>query len=118
VLLLDEPFSALDAQTRQHMQVELQRICGATGVTALLVTHDIDEAVFLSDRIVVLSARPSRVRQVVDVEFERPRQHSLRASAEFGRLVEGIWNQLQAGPAPDDRPDFDRNGDTRVEAAQ
>jgi NitT/TauT family transport system ATP-binding protein len=115
LLLLDEPFSALDAQTRQHMQLELQRICGATGVTAVLVTHDIDEAVFLSDRIVVLSSRPSQVRQVTQVEFDRPRQHSLRASAEFGRRVEGIWNLLQAAAH---RPDSDGHRDARVGVAR
>jgi NitT/TauT family transport system ATP-binding protein len=73
LLLMDEPFSALDAQTREELQLELQRISSSLGTTVLFITHDIREAAFLSDRVVVLSRRPSKILEIVDVPTPRPR---------------------------------------------
>src|SRR5215470_9282039 len=73
VLLLDEPFGALDEITRESMNEELQRVCLATGATALMVTHSIPEAVFLSDQIVIMSSRPGRIAEIIDIDLPRPR---------------------------------------------
>ncbi|MET0703740.1 MAG: ABC transporter ATP-binding protein [Mycobacterium sp.] len=88
VLVLDEPFAALDAQTREFLQVELLRIweSGERKKTILFVTHSIDEAVFLSDRIAVMTNRPGTVKSLIDVTLPRPRDDDSRASAEFGRI--------------------------------
>jgi NitT/TauT family transport system ATP-binding protein len=92
ILLLDEPFSALDSQTREFMGNELLRIWEATAKTALLITHQIDEAVFLSDQVVVLSAGPRSVlRHVVSIPLDRPRSPELRRSPEFLALVDQVW---------------------------
>jgi NitT/TauT family transport system ATP-binding protein len=95
VLLLDEPFSALDAQTRELMQVELRRIVGVrnTGerrLTTVFVTHDLDEAVFLADRVLVFSARPGRVREDVRIDLPVPREPRLKRTSEFQDYVERI----------------------------
>jgi NitT/TauT family transport system ATP-binding protein len=93
ILLLDEPFSALDTQTREIMGMELMRIWQTTAKTALLITHQIDEAVFLSDHVVVLSGGPRTVvRHIVDVDLDRPRSPELRRSPEFLRLVDQVWD--------------------------
>jgi NitT/TauT family transport system ATP-binding protein len=76
VLLMDEPLSALDAFTRRRLQEDIAGILGATGTTTILVTHDVDEAVFFSDRIVVMGASPGSVREIVSVPLERPRHHA------------------------------------------
>jgi len=76
VLLLDEPLGALDAFTRMRMQDEVLRLWKARGTTMVLVTHDIDEAIYMSDRIVIMSARPGRIERTIDVELERPRQRN------------------------------------------
>ena len=83
VLLLDEPLGALDAFTRMRMQDEVLRLWQARGTTMLLVTHDIDEAIYMSDRIVIMTPRPGRIERIIPVEMERPRD---RSSAEFLRL--------------------------------
>jgi sulfonate transport system ATP-binding protein len=94
VLLLDEPFGALDFFTRMQMQDEVLRIWQAEGTTMILVTHDIDEAVFLADRVVVLSERPGTVRRIVPIALHRPRD---RTSPEFGRLRASIYREFFGG---------------------
>jgi ABC-type nitrate/sulfonate/bicarbonate transport system ATPase subunit len=91
VLLLDEPLGALDAFTRMRLQDEVLRLWEARGTTVLLVTHDIDEAIYMSDRIVVMTPRPGRIERIIDVSFDRPRQ---RNSPEFLRLRSDILELL------------------------
>ena len=95
VLLLDEPFAALDAQTREIMSSELLSIWSADRKTVMFVTHQIDEAVYLADRVAVLSAHPGTVREVVSVPFERPRELSVKRTPEFGRIVDHIWSLIE-----------------------
>jgi NitT/TauT family transport system ATP-binding protein len=90
LLLMDEPFAALDALTREQMNLELQRIWSANRKTVLFVTHGIQEAVFLSDRVVVMSARPGRVSRIIDVPFERPRDPQLMGTAAFAEVAAEI----------------------------
>lgn len=94
ILLLDEPFSALDAQTREVMQEELLRIWSTLDKTVLFVTHQIDEAVYLADRVVVMTQRPARIREVVEIELGRPRPLSMKRSPELGGYVDHIWDQI------------------------
>jgi NitT/TauT family transport system ATP-binding protein len=94
VLLLDEPFGALDAVTRRRLNFELQRVWMADPVTTVLVTHDVDEALLLADRVVVMSSRPGRVRAIVDAPFGRPRDKSVMATPEFHDLVDALTGQL------------------------
>src|SRR5258708_6443685 len=96
ILLLDEPFGALDALTREQMNIELQRIWMATRQTVVLVTHSITEAVFLADRVVLLSPRPGRIDNIIDVGFGRPRTAELEASAEFQSIVLRLRQRLGA----------------------
>jgi NitT/TauT family transport system ATP-binding protein len=95
VLLLDEPFAALDAQTREVMQLELLRIWQARRKTVVFVTHQIDEAVFLSDRVVVMSARPGRIRDDITIPFERPRALGMKRTPAFNEYVDRIWQLIE-----------------------
>jgi NitT/TauT family transport system ATP-binding protein len=94
VLLMDEPFAALDAQTREYMQEELLRIWEQANKTVLFITHQIDEAIFLSDRVIVFSARPGRVREHVTVDIERPRSLKLKRDPRFHALEDRIWSLI------------------------
>ena len=95
ILLMDEPFSSLDAQTREIMQTELMRIWEAGRKTVLFVTHQIDEAVFLADRVLVFARRPGRLRESVAVELSRPRTLAIKRTAEFIRYVDHIWRLIE-----------------------
>lgn len=94
VLLLDEPFGALDAVTRRQMNIELQRIWSRQQITTVLVTHSVDEALFLADRVVVLSARPGRIIREVVVPFARPRDPAVMRSEDFHTLVDDLTEAL------------------------
>ncbi|HEX8967569.1 MAG TPA: ABC transporter ATP-binding protein [Chloroflexota bacterium] len=95
VLLMDEPFAALDAQTREIMQVELLRIWRSNRKTVLFVTHQIDEAVYLSDRVVVMTSRPGQVKAIVEVDIPRPRDLAIKRTARFLELVDEIWRMIE-----------------------
>jgi NitT/TauT family transport system ATP-binding protein len=95
VLLMDEPFSSLDAQTREIMQTELMRIWEDGRKTVLFVTHQIDEAVFLADRVLVFARRPGRLRESVAIELPRPRSLAIKRTAEFVRYVDHIWRLIE-----------------------
>jgi len=96
VLLMDEPFSALDEQNRTLLQDELLRIWDETKKTVLFITHSVDEAVTLGDRIMVMTAQPGRAKALIDVPFARPREVlELRATPAYGELVYDIWGQLR-----------------------
>jgi len=90
VLLLDEPFGALDAVTRRQMNLELQNIWSAQQHTTILVTHSVEEALFLSDRIVVLTERPARIKQIQTVDFPRPRSKELTTTPQFHTLADQL----------------------------
>ncbi|MEA3028527.1 MAG: NitT/TauT family transport system ATP-binding protein [Alphaproteobacteria bacterium] len=95
VLIMDEPFAALDAQTRELMQFELLRIWKEARKTVLFVTHQINEAVYLADRIVIFGARPGCVKRAVDIKLERPRPLGIKRSAEFLRYEDDIWSSIE-----------------------
>lgn len=90
ILLLDEPFGALDEFTREHLNIELMRIVSEVNATTLFVTHNIGEAIFLADRVFVMTPRPGRVAGIVEVPFERPRPPSIQQGAEFNALVSQV----------------------------
>ncbi|WP_458042628.1 MULTISPECIES: ABC transporter ATP-binding protein [Bacteria] len=96
LLLLDEPFGALDAVTRRRMNAELARIWGEEKITSILVTHDVDEALILADRIIVMTGRPGQVREVKKVDFPRPRDAETTRSPEFHALVDELTSLLDA----------------------
>ena len=99
VLLLDEPFGALDAVTRRRLNLELQKIWSEQAITTVLVTHSVDEAIFLADRIVVLSERPGRIKLVREVPFPRPRERDLMTTHAFHALADELTLALDpAGP--------------------
>lgn len=97
ILLMDEPFGAVDAMTREAMQAEFEKIIAETGQTVFFITHSIDEALTLADRVVMVSNRPGRVKEIIDVDLPRSRfDEGVRRSERFGELREHIWSQLQA----------------------
>ena len=99
ILLMDEPFAALDEQTKITLHQELLRLWSETCKTVVFITHSIDEALVLADRVVVMSARPGRALADIPVSFRRPRLvHELTADAEFGRLWHDIWTMLKTKP--------------------
>ena len=95
VLLMDEPFAALDAQTRDLMQAELLRVWRTARKTVLFVTHQIDEAIYLSDRVMVMSKRPGRAKRIFNIDLPRPREYEMRVTPEFNELKLEIWNTLK-----------------------
>lgn len=95
LLLLDEPFGALDAVTRKQLNIELQSIWTEQKITTVLVTHGVDEAIFLADRIIVLEANPGQIREVINVPFERPRSSNLMRTAEFHKLTDYLTELLE-----------------------
>jgi NitT/TauT family transport system ATP-binding protein len=95
VLLMDEPFGALDAQTREVMQEELMNLWERTRKTVVFVTHDIDEAVFLGDRVVVLTARPARIREEIKIDLPRPRDLTVRKSVQCLEYRNYIWDLIR-----------------------
>jgi NitT/TauT family transport system ATP-binding protein len=99
ILLMDEPFGALDEITRQHLDRELQRLWAASKLTVLFVTHNVFEAVFMSTRIVVMTAQPGRVAGVVPVDVPFPRDDAFRTTPEFGRLVRTVMDLLAGSGA-------------------
>jgi NitT/TauT family transport system ATP-binding protein len=101
ILLMDEPFGALDEMTRERMNLELLKIWDRTGTTIVFVTHSIAEAVFLSTRVVVMSARPGRISAILPVDLERPRTALTREDPRFFELVTEVREQLHAGGADD-----------------
>ena len=95
ILLMDEPFAALDAQTRELMQAELLRIWSEANKTVLFITHQINEAVYLADRVAVMSARPGRIKAVFDIPFGRPRTLALKRESRFLEIEDRIWRLIE-----------------------
>ncbi len=97
LLLMDEPFGALDEMTREAMQQELMQIWRETGTTVLFVTHSIPEAVFLSTRVVIMSARPGRITRRIDIDLAQPRESEIRQSPRFFELLTAVRKGLRQG---------------------
>jgi ABC-type nitrate/sulfonate/bicarbonate transport system ATPase subunit len=93
-LLLDEPFGALDALTRKELQNWLLNVWQEFRRTVMFITHDVEEAVYLADRVIVLSARPGKIKRELKIDLPRPRHHGMIAEPEFGRLVQGLLTEL------------------------
>ena len=94
ILLLDEPLGALDALTRMYMQQELERLWLLEKISMIMVTHDIDEAIYLSDKVVIMSSRPGIIKKIIDVPLSRPRN---RASSDFTRIKAEILEEFHLG---------------------
>ena len=92
---MDEPFSALDAQTREIMQTELLRIWEDGRKTVLFVTHQIDEAVFLSDQVVVFARHPGSIKEIIDIDLPRPRALPIKRTPAFSAYVDQIWSLIE-----------------------
>ena len=98
VLLMDEPFAALDAQTREYMQAELLKIWADTGKTVVFITHQINEAVYLADRVIVMSPRPGRIKGAFRITFPRPRPLALKRDRRFLEIEDAIWTLVEETP--------------------
>jgi NitT/TauT family transport system ATP-binding protein len=96
ILLMDEPFAALDSQTRLLIGDKILEICRELDQTMLLITHNLTEAVQLSDRVVVMTRRPGRVKCIIDIDLPRPRSSEILGSARFAELVGAVWHELRA----------------------
>ncbi|HVZ01150.1 MAG TPA: ABC transporter ATP-binding protein [Dongiaceae bacterium] len=96
MLLMDEPFGALDALTRHHMQELLTRIWEKHRLTVLFITHDVEEAVYMSDRVAVMSNRPGRIKEVIDIDLERPRHYDMVATPRFQQLHRAVLDSIRA----------------------
>jgi NitT/TauT family transport system ATP-binding protein len=94
IMLMDEPFGALDEFTRERLNVELMRIVGELKATTLFVTHNIQEAIFLADRVMVMTPRPGRIAKIIEVGFERPRDISIQTSRDFNIIIEQVRDTL------------------------
>ncbi len=103
VLLMDEPFAALDAQTREFMQAELLKIWNKSKKMVLFITHQIDEAVFLADRVIVMGTRPGRIKKEFHIDFPRPRTLSLKRDPRFLAQCDSIWKLIEEEGRPDQR---------------
>jgi NitT/TauT family transport system ATP-binding protein len=97
ILLMDEPFGSVDDQTRMLLQDELLKLWEQAQKTVIFVTHDIEEALYLGDKIVVMCARPSRINRVLEVPFGRPRTEEIRGAPQMGQLKQEIWEELKSG---------------------
>lgn len=95
IILMDEPFGSLDAQTRELMGEELLGICELQEKTVIFITHGIDEAVYMADRVVVMGTRPGHVKDIVKIDLQRPRSVEMKDSATFGKYRRHIWNMLK-----------------------
>ena len=95
ILIMDEPFASLDAQTREIMQKELLRIWSEAKKTVLFITHQINEAIYLADRVIIFGARPGRVKQTLKIDLPRPRDLSLKRDPEFLELENRVWEQIE-----------------------
>ena len=94
IMLMDEPFGALDEFTRERLNVELMRIVGELKATTLFVTHNIQEAIYLADRVMVMTPRPGKIAEIIEVKFERPRDISIQTSREFNIIIEQVRDTL------------------------
>jgi NitT/TauT family transport system ATP-binding protein len=95
VLIMDEPFAALDAQTREIMQLELLRIWREAKKTVLFITHQINEAIYLADRVIIFCARPGRVKDTLKIDLPRPRELSVKRGKQFLEYEDYLWNQIE-----------------------
>jgi NitT/TauT family transport system ATP-binding protein len=98
VLLMDEPFGALDALTRVQLQDQLLHTWSQDQRTVMFITHDVDEAVYLASRVVVMAARPGRIQQIIDVDLPYPRTEEMRLSPEFSRIRNEVWHAVYHQP--------------------
>src|SRR6516225_7582277 len=111
ILLMDEPFAALDAQTREVMQEELLQIWLRAKKTVLFITHQIDEAIYLSDRVTVFSSRPGKVKKIIEVNLERPRKLGIKRGSRFHAIEDRIWSLIEEDVKADrNRRNVDRSG--------
>ncbi|MGL4335730.1 MAG: ABC transporter ATP-binding protein [Turicibacter sp.] len=94
ILLMDEPFGALDAQTRTQLQEELIKAWEKERKTCFFITHDVDEAIFLGSRVIIMSARPGRIKEIVDIDIPHPRNHGTKLSKEFLTIKNYIWSRV------------------------